>query len=279
MNKNNDKLKLKYSFFGYNLYSSSFISSPYHENYNLKNISIKNAPSSNPKANTAHKRYKSDSKKNNSNSNLSLSKINPNNSNINNTSNNNLKVMVRIRPPLPREIEFGIPFRSISEVSQDNKSIIIYEYLGSSTNELFRQHEFISNPSMFQEHHFSFDNIFDQDSTQLELYIKAGKPCINSLLEGYNSTIIAYGQTGTGKTYTMEGFTLIPFDDKRGIIPRVVEDIFSNINLNYKEKKIKFIIRASYLQIYNEYISDLLLPEKKNLLIREMKIELYQAQL
>ena len=63
MNKNNDKLKLKYSFFGYNLYSSSFISSPYHENYNLKNISIKNAPSSNPKANTAHKRYKSDSKK------------------------------------------------------------------------------------------------------------------------------------------------------------------------------------------------------------------------
>lgn len=150
----------------------------------------------NPKANTVHKRYKSDSKKNNSNSNLSLSKINLNN----NTSNNYMKAMIRIRPPLPREIGFRIPFRSISEVSPDNKSIIIYEYLGSSTNELFRQHELISNPSMFQEHHFSFNNIFDQDSTHLKLYIKAGKPCIKTLLVGDNSTIIAYCQTGTGKT-------------------------------------------------------------------------------
>jgi hypothetical protein len=48
-------------------------------------------------------------------------------------------------------------------------------------------------------------------------------------LEGYNATIFAYGQTGTGKTYTMEGFRYNMIDDERGIVPRAVEDIFRYI--------------------------------------------------
>ena len=295
MNKNNEKLNLQQSFFGYNLYSSSFSCSPkniQNQKSFIEKKSIKNKNTSfiNDTRDQIHKRHKSETSHNNkSNKNLSdiyfsslLSKNNDiisseqSQSNINNNNessniNKNMKVMVRIRPPLPREIDFDIPFRSISEVTPDNKMIIIYEYLGSSTDEIFRQHEFIQNPSMFQQHRFTFDYIFDQDSTQVEIYLKAAKPSVESLLEGYNSTILAYGQTGTGKTYTMEGFTLVPFDDKRGLVPRVVEDIFLYINNKEKTKDIKFLLRMSYLQIYNEYISDLLIPEKKNLNIRENK--------
>ena len=285
MNKNNDNTNLK--FYGYNLYSSSFASSP-NRNISEKHIIAKKSIKNDYlgcNINTPHKRNKSENinntQSNKKSSNIYLSPIINDNDKItknifeeqennHNNKNENMKVMVRIRPPLEREIEFGIPFRSISEVSSDNKMITIYEYLGTSTNELFRQHEFIQNPSMFQQHRFTFDHIFDQDSTQLEIYQKAAKPSVKSLLEGYNSTILAYGQTGTGKTYTMEGFTLIPFDEKRGLVPRVVEDIFSSINTN-KNKDIKFSIRTSYLQIYNEYISDLLIPDKKNLSIREDK--------
>ena len=293
MNKNNENLNLQQSFFGCNLYSSSFSSSPKNisnQKQLLEKKSLKNTNSVIENKNQGHKRYNSETynnyKSNNNSSNIyftSLLSKNPEEIILEQTPTpipnressppqENMKVMVRIRPPLPREIEFDIPFRSITEVTSDNKMVIIYEYLGSSTDEIFRQHEFIQNPSMFQQHRFTFDHIFDQESTQLEIYLKAAQPSVKSLLEGYNSTILAYGQTGTGKTYTMEGFTLVPCDDKRGMVPRVVEEIFLYINNKEKNNNdIKFSIRTSYLQIYNEYISDLLIPEKKNLNIRENK--------
>lgn len=73
-----------------------------------------------------------------------------------------------------------------------------------------------------------------------------------SALEGYNATIFAYGQTGTGKTYTMEGFKYSLTDDNRGIIPRAIEDIFSYIDMEgSKDEEVTFMVRASYIQIYN----------------------------
>ncbi len=89
-----------------------------------------------------------------------------------------------------------------------------------------------------------------------------------SVLEGYNATIFAYGQTGTGKTYTMEGFKYSNTDPSRGIIPRSVEEIFDYIQSDVSDS-IKFMVRASYLQIYNETISDLLKTERSSLTIRE----------
>ncbi|CAD2217396.1 kinesin [Angomonas deanei] len=67
---------------------------------------------------------------------------------------------------------------------------------------------------------------------------------------------MAYGQTGTGKTYTMEGFTS---EEERGIIPRSIEEVFNYIYTN-RNSQLKFLVRASYMQIYNEVISDLLEP-------------------
>ena len=88
-----------------------------------------------------------------------------------------------------------------------------------------------------------------------------------STLEGYNATIIAYGPTGTGKTYTMEGGRE---GDTRGIIPRAIDDIFDYIENDTSASR-KYLVRAAYLQIYNEVISDLLKPERTNLTIREEK--------
>ncbi len=71
------------------------------------------------------------------------------------------------------------------------------------------------------------------------------------MVQGYNAAIIAYGQTGTGKTYTMEGAQHGP---ERGIIPRAVEDVFAYIE-NDTAPGSKYLVRASYLQIYNEVLN------------------------
>ena len=79
-----------------------------------------------------------------------------------------LKVMVNIRLPLSREIESNIPF----QVSESKTTLSLIEYLIISLNEKERQTEFLTNPSLFQYHTFTFDYIFDMQSTQKEVYEK-----------------------------------------------------------------------------------------------------------
>ncbi len=155
-------------------------------------------------------------------------------------------------------------------MTNDNKSCNLVEYLGAELSERERQREWVDNPNLFQLHRFTFDYVFDMDSNQQEVYDQTAKPAVISILEGYNSTIFAYGQTGTGKTFTMEGFTYSSSDTQRGIIPRSIDEIFNYIE-SLSNSDTKFMVRASYLQIYNESISDLLKPEKISLQIREDK--------
>jgi kinesin family protein 3/17 len=77
-------------------------------------------------------------------------------------------------------------------------------------------------------------------------------------MEGYNGTIFAYGQTGTGKTFTMEG---VDTPELKGIIPRTIEWIFNNIK-NYSNQQ--FLVRTSFVEIYNEEVRDLLSKNVKN---------------
>jgi kinesin family protein 3/17 len=80
------------------------------------------------------------------------------------------------------------------------------------------------------------------------------------VLEGYNGTIFAYGQTGTGKTHTMTGVEGDP--NHEGIMPRAFADIFESIKGDSNQTQ--FLVRASYLEIYNEEIRDLLAKNPKN---------------
>lgn len=196
-----------------------------------------------------------------------------NTQNLNSTftsTNDNLKVIIRVRPALPREMEDNLPFRSVVLITNENKSCNLVEYLGAEMTEVERQREWVENPNLFQLHRFSFDHVFDMDCLQNEVYEVTARPAVVSVLEGYNSTVFAYGQTGTGKTFTMEGFTYHSSDNNRGIIQRSIEDIFNYIE-EYSNSNTKFMVRASYIQIYNEQISDLLKIDKVNLQIREDK--------
>lgn len=100
---------------------------------------------------------------------------------------------------------------------------------------------------------FTFDAVYDGQSSQQDLYEETVRPLVSSVLDGFNGTIFAYGQTGTGKTYTMEGTKNEP--KKRGIIPRSFEHIFSHIS---RSENMQYLVRASYLEIYQEEIRDLL---------------------
>jgi hypothetical protein len=66
-----------------------------------------------------------------------------------------------------------------------------------------------------------YDHVFDMDSTQEEVFDKVGDPVLNNILDGFNGTIMAYGQTSSGKTHTMQGYDLSE-KDNRGIMPRIV---------------------------------------------------------
>ncbi|TPX59965.1 hypothetical protein SpCBS45565_g07616 [Spizellomyces sp. 'palustris'] len=112
---------------------------------------------------------------------------------------------------------------------------------------------------------FTFDSVFDLTSSQQEVYNTTARPIVESVLAGYNGTIFAYGQTGTGKTFSMEGVRDVP--ELRGIIPNAFEHIFAEISL--ADKSTQFLVRASYLEIYNEDIHDLLNPKAGKLDIKE----------
>ena len=100
---------------------------------------------------------------------------------------------------------------------------------------------------------FTYDCTYGADSIQEQVYTDTGYPIVESCIQGYNGTIFAYGQTGTGKTFTMEGEEN-PHEN-RGIIPRSFEQIFYAVE---QSPETEFLIRVSFLEIYNEEIHDLL---------------------
>jgi len=147
----------------------------------------------------------------------------------------NVKVCVRCRPLNKKETSEG----NRLVVSVSGKSLSIRNPNGSQDEP----------PKVF-----SFDHVFGQDSKQLDIYNLISRPIVDAVVEGYNGTVFAYGQTGTGKTFTMEGVRDVP--ELRGIIPNSFAHIFGHIK--DAEGDQKFLVRVSYLEIYNEEVRDLL---------------------
>ncbi|KAK6191357.1 hypothetical protein SNE40_003070 [Patella caerulea] len=100
---------------------------------------------------------------------------------------------------------------------------------------------------------FTFDSVYDWNSKQRDLYDETFHDLVESVLQGFNGTIFAYGQTGTGKTFTMQGVKEDP--ELRGVIPNSFEQIFQHISRSQNQQ---YLVRASYLEIYQEDIRDLL---------------------
>mmetsp|Transcript_24792 Transcript_24792/g.53615 ORF Transcript_24792/g.53615 Transcript_24792/m.53615 type:complete len:413 (+) Transcript_24792:296-1534(+) len=121
------------------------------------------------------------------------------------------------------------------------------------------------------ENKFNFDAIFGMDSTQEQVFLRIAGDLIIDVLGGYNATILAYGQSGTGKTHTMEGD--LQSNLNKGIIPRAVDALFEGVT--EADENIEFTFKVSYVEIYLEKIRDLLDEHrtKVNLTVREDKIK------
>ena len=115
---------------------------------------------------------------------------------------------------------------------------------------------------------FNFDRIFPPSSTQQDIYSFGVKGIIDSVLDGYNGTVLAYGQTSSGKTYTMQGE--MGSESTMGIIPRMISHVFDFI---HEQDSTEFMIKVSMIEIYQEKIRDLLDVSRVNLPIREDTIK------
>ena len=106
------------------------------------------------------------------------------------------------------------------------------------------------------------------NSKQKDVFDFSIRSTVDDILNGYNGTVFAYGQTGAGKSYTMMGSD-IDNDEGRGVIPRIVEQIFASILSS--PGNIEYTVRVSYMEIYMERIRDLLQPQNDNLPVHEEK--------
>ena len=130
----------------------------------------------------------------------------------------NVRVVVRVRPLNKKEQEKGC--REVVLIHQPDCIIEI------------------KNPAVEGEKEgksFTFDGVFPGDTPQAELYNQVARPIVENVIEGYNGTIFAYGQTGTGKTYTMEGDNSAP--ELLGIIPNSFAQIFSHVSNATNEQR------------------------------------------
>jgi kinesin family protein 5 len=160
-------------------------------------------------------------------------------------SSNTIKVVARFRPQNKIELSAG--------------SEQIVEFTGEDTCTVS------SNEASGA---FTFDRVFATDARQQDVFDYSIRNTVDDVLAGYNGTVFAYGQTGSGKTYTMMGAD-IGDPEAKGIIPRIVEQIFDRIMKS--DSSIEFMVKVGYMEIYMEKIRDLLVPHNDNLPIHEDK--------
>ncbi|CCE27587.1 hypothetical protein E4U22_002038 [Claviceps purpurea] len=172
----------------------------------------------------------------------------------------NVKVVVRVRAFLPREIE------------KKTRCLVHMDPMTQLTT-LRAPDQDAADSTMFKSRKVMEDKKFTFDSSfwshdirdahyahQEEVYNSLGEEFLDHNFEGYHTCIFAYGQTGSGKSYTMMGTP-----DQPGLIPRTCEDLFERIDAAHSEdSNIAYNVRVSYFEVYNEHVRDLLVPVVPN---------------
>ena len=129
------------------------------------------------------------------------------------------------------------------------------------------------HPHGGQRSDFSFDHVYGPKATQAQLYDDLGRQILDCAFEGYNGTIFAYGQTGSGKSHTIMGTA-----SDLGIIPRLGADLFERVE--QAGESCSCVVTATYLELYNEVVCDLLSPGSHGLKIRQhLKTGIYVEDL
>lgn len=161
------------------------------------------------------------------------------------SNSNTIKVVARFRPQ--NKIELGAGSEQIVEFTGEDTCTITSSEANSP---------------------FTFDRVFPTTTRQQDVFDYSIRSTVDDVLAGYNGTVFAYGQTGSGKTYTMMGADIAD-EEQKGIIPRIVEQIFDRIMKS--DSSIEFMVKVGYMEIYMERIRDLLVPSNDNLPIHEDK--------
>ncbi|GAX73013.1 hypothetical protein CEUSTIGMA_g465.t1 [Chlamydomonas eustigma] len=153
----------------------------------------------------------------------------------------NVQVLLRCRSASEREVLERVP--QVISCNEASREVTLFQNAGG------KQHS----------RTFRFDKVFGPDSAQEKLFKQAIVPIVSEVMDGFNCTIFAYGQTGTGKTYTMEGGPRDSSDGRKlsaeaGVIPRSIKQIFDTIEAGNMDSTVK----VSFLELYNEELTDLL---------------------
>ncbi|PBP27550.1 kinesin [Diplocarpon rosae] len=154
----------------------------------------------------------------------------------------NINVVVRCRGRNEREV-------------RENSGVVLSTN-GVKANSL----ELSMGPSALSNKTYHFDKVFSSAADQAMIYDDVVTPMLDEMLAGYNCTIFAYGQTGTGKTYTMSGDMNETFgilSDAAGIIPRTLHALFNKLDSEDAECSVK----CSFIELYNEELRDLISPD------------------
>ncbi|OMO97123.1 hypothetical protein COLO4_14868 [Corchorus olitorius] len=155
----------------------------------------------------------------------------------------NVQVLLRCRPLTEDEQRINVP-RVISCNDHRREVTVVQNVANKQVDRVF-----------------TFDKVFGPKAQQRTIYDQAIVPIVNEVLDGFNCTVFAYGQTGTGKTYTMEGGMMrnkggdLPAE--AGVIPRAVRQIFDTLEAQSAD----YSMKVTFLELYNEEITDLLAPE------------------
>ncbi|EQB47561.1 kinesin motor domain-containing protein [Colletotrichum gloeosporioides Cg-14] len=172
----------------------------------------------------------------------------------------NVRVVVRVRAFLPREIERGAEcLVEMDPVTQQTTLLVPNDSDPANAKAKSRK--------IIEEKTFTFDSSFwshdlndKHYAHQSDVYNSLGEEFLDHNFEGYHTCIFAYGQTGSGKSYTMMGTP-----DQPGLIPRTCEDLFERIEAAQNETpNISYNVRVSYFEVYNEHVRDLLVPVVPN---------------
>ncbi|KAK6464378.1 P-loop containing nucleoside triphosphate hydrolase protein [Scheffersomyces coipomensis] len=214
---------------------------------------------------------------------------------IGSSSSSNIQVVVRCRGRNEKEVAAKSPI--VIDLPNDRYSIID-PYITINPSNSPHNTSISNSSSLLDEFNnyktFKVDQIYGPQADQDLVFEKVVSPLFNDFLMGYNVTVLAYGQTGTGKTYTMCGNPEelnqnyneefedggLEFNDNVGIIPRVLVELFKKLNRNkdFEDNDDDFLVKCSFLELYNEDLRDLLDDDSEdNLKNLKRKLRIYEV--
>merc|ERR1712142_148303 len=189
----------------------------------------------------------------------------------------NIRVFCRLRPMLEDERSKcgGRDAEHINILSENNVELV-------KTVDTDVSDSVAAGLNKNTKYEFEFDRVFGPRCTQSDVFTEISQ-LVQSALDGYNVCVFAYGQTGSGKTYTMEGGLGLELESESGMIPRTIKQVFE-VQRGLKDKNWEYKLQASFLEIYNEEIRDLLvndpnlrheikMNESKDITVTNLKVE------